>query len=131
MKIFSKDNILERLTIPYIFFPQELLGEKIRLSKYIHNLEDELLLIPAPSLFSYPSVIAGMSENQIEYIAKNGPSDYKNELLKSIEQKFKIKNIFEIAKAMDDDLKNGVVKNQERVNNVIQYIKDNKIAFEF
>jgi hypothetical protein len=42
-----------------------------------------------------------------------------------------VNGVFEIAKAMDEDLGRGATQNQDRVRNVIQYIKDNRIAFEF
>jgi hypothetical protein len=32
---------------------------------------------------------------------------------------------------MDEDLGEKITKNQERVRNVIQYIKDNRMVFEF
>jgi len=41
------------------------------------------------------------------------------------------KKFFEIAKSMDEDLGKNTTQNQDRIKNLIQYIKDNRGAFEF
>jgi len=126
---YLEDDILEELAMPYIKFPQNNMQVKKKLAWHIYNLANDTLLIPSPNMFSYSSIIAGISKKQIEYIAKNAPVDYKKELFISISKDYKIKEISEIIQAMDKD--SGGSKNQERIRNVIQYIKDNKAVFEF
>jgi hypothetical protein len=126
-----KDEITEKLTLPYLFIEEASMASKINLAIKTLGLDNETLIIPASSMFSYSAILAGISERQVEYVAKNAPSDYKKELLNSIMQPYKIKEIFEIARAMDTGLATDSTKNQERVQNVIQYIKDNRTVFEF
>jgi len=42
-----------------------------------------------------------------------------------------MKGVFEIVKAMDEDLGRGSTSNQDRIKKVIQYIKDNRVTFKF
>ena len=69
--------------------------------------------------------------NDCHKSAKNAPEDYKKNILELLNNQEMVNGIFEIAKAMDDDLGRGATQNQDRARNVIQYIKDNRIAFEF
>lgn len=131
MPIFFEDDVIEKLTIPYIFFPQNNLEQKKNLAIYIYNLDSELLLIPSRFAFSYPAFLSGLSEKHIEYFAKNAPVDYKKELFSSIQKEYIVKEMIEIAKVMDKDLGDNINKNQSRIKNNIQYIKDNRIVFEF
>lgn len=126
-----EDNLIEKLTLPYLSIEENSMRSKTNLAMDTLGLDNEILLIPSHSMFSYSAILAGLSEGQIEHIAMNAPSDYKKELLNSIMQAYKIKEVFEIAKAMDTALATNSTKNQERVQNVIQYIKDNQIVFEF
>lgn len=125
------DKILDKLSSPHLYFPQETIGAKRILAEYINGVENELLLIPVTFAFSYAAIVAGINERQIEYLTKSAPEEYKKELNGAIAQEYKIKEIMEIAKAMDEDLGGNSVRNQERTKNVIQYIKDNQAAFEF
>lgn len=126
-----KDEIIEKMTLPYLSIREASIASKMNLAIKTLELDNETLLIPAYSMFSYSAILAGLSEKQAEYIAKSAPSDYKKELLSSIMQPYKIREVLEIAKVMDTDIATNSTKNQERVRNVIQYIKDNQIVFEF
>jgi hypothetical protein len=92
--------------------------------------EDEVLLI-LPDGFLDSAVLAGLTEKNIEHIAKHAPKEYKENILSSLKNQERIAEILEIAKTMDNDLGTNINKNQERINNVIQYIKDNLKVFEF
>jgi hypothetical protein len=125
------DDFFEKTTIPFIYFSQDKIESKKQLAIYVHRLESSLLLIPTSWMFSFPAVIAGLSFEKVNYVASKAPDAYKKELLETVKTEYKIKEIFEIAKSMDDDLGDQIKQNQERVKNVIQYVKDNQIAFEF
>ncbi|PIP26959.1 MAG: hypothetical protein COX30_04555 [Candidatus Moranbacteria bacterium CG23_combo_of_CG06-09_8_20_14_all_39_10] len=131
MDYYFEDNITEKLAMPYVFFSQNNLDQKKILAIYIYNLDVHLLLLSGYSAFSYSSIIAGLSEKHITHIANNAPLDYKKELLNSVFQEYRIKEALEIAEIMDDDLGRNTTRNQDRVKNVIQYIKDNRTVFEF
>lgn len=103
--------------------------KRVSISILQRNITDILLI--DSSGFVIDSIFAGLSEKHIEHIAKNGPRDYKENILKILKDKEMMRGVFEIAKAMDEDLGRGSVRHQERVKNVIQYIKDNQVAFEF
>lgn len=125
-----RDKIFEQLTIPYIYFPQQTLGQKAVLARYVLNLKGEILLISSSFVFSYSAILAGLTESHVEYIAKNAPIDYKRELLNAISQEHKLNEIFNIVKAMDGDMGNGNMDNQTRIKRVMQYVMDNKFVFE-
>ena len=91
---------------------------------------DELLLIE-PSGFGEATVIAGLTVGDIEYFSKHAPRDCKENLISTVRNDLLVKDIFEIAQAMDDDLGGGATTNQQRVKKVMQYISDNRIAFQF
>ena len=124
-------KILDQLAIHYVYFPQQSDGQKAILARYVMNLDEELLLIPSYYAFSYSGIIAGLTEKQVEYLAKNAPKDYKIELTKSILNEYKMKDVLKIAKMMDDDMGNGVIQNQKRIENMHQYVLDNLVVFKF
>lgn len=124
-------NFLEKATIPHIVFFQDNLTQKRILAEHIYSLENEEILFIAIAAFSHPSVIAGITTNQIEFFVKNAPMNYKNELAKSLNIDYRMKEVFEIAKAMDEDLGEGLMQNQKRIKSVQQYISDNWAVFQF
>ena len=125
-----RDNILNKLSIPHAYFPQENIGQKKTLARHIFSLKNEYILLPTYFAFSYTSIIAGLSEKHIEYVAKNAPVEYKKELATTILNKYKMKEVFEIAKAMDEDLGENLNQNQQRIKRVYQYICDNWSVFQ-
>lgn len=125
------DDALNRLSAPHIYFPQDNLLQKSILAAHITKLSNELLLISSSFAFHSPSILAGLDEEKIQYIAKNAPAGYKKELMDSMRQSFTVKEIFEICKEMDRQSGEQTTPNQDRIKNVIQYIKDNRAAFEF
>lgn len=126
---YFADNFEDKLLLPYVFFPHETLAEKVVLAEYILTLEPPLLLLPTATAFTYEPILAGLNEKQIEYFAKNAPDDYKKEVINSLSQDFIREEIFAITQAMDEKIRTN--QNQQRIRNVIQYIKDNQIAFQF
>jgi hypothetical protein len=126
-----QDKIFEQLTVPYVYYAQESIGQKKMLAIYISSLDSEILLIPSAYIFSYDAVIAGLTEKQIEYISKNAPREYKNELVKTVQNEYKMKEVFEIVKMMDEDLGDGNIQNQKRIKSVYRYILDNWAVLQF
>lgn len=126
-----QENIFQQLTLPYVYYAQETMGQKVILARHILNLDNDSLLIPACTMFSYPAIFAGLNENKIGYIIKNAPTDYKKIIAETITNEMKMKEVFEIAKMMDEDLGEGITQNQKRIKNVYQYILDNWAVFQF
>lgn len=124
-------DILGRLQTPHLIFYPLNFSSKIKTAAIVlMNEAEKILLINSPG-FCEDSILAGITEKHIEYIAKNAPKDYKENILKLLQNQEMVNGVFEIAKAMDEDLGKGAMQNQERVRNVIQYIKDNRVTFEF
>jgi hypothetical protein len=123
--------LLEKITLPHISFPQNTIYQKAVLAFHILSLKENEVLLSGTASFSYASIIAGISENNIEYIGKNAPQNYKTELFDAIQKNYIVKEVSEIAQAMDKDLGENVTQNQQRVKNVMRYIQDNQIAFQF
>lgn len=131
MSEFSADNVLEKIIIPHIVFLQDTIQQKRTLAWHISSLKGEEILLASAMAFSYESIIAGINAEQIEYFAKNAPINFKKELAKSFVTEYRMKEVFEIAKLMDEDLGEGIQQNQKRIESVSQYVKDNWIVFQF
>jgi len=110
-------------------FPSLNDKKKVAYSIALRN-HSEILLVSSYG-FSINSVFAGLSEKHIEHIANHGPKDYKENIIKTLKDEKMMKGVFEIVKAMDEDLGRGSTSNQDRIKKVIQYIKDNRVTFKF
>lgn len=122
-------ELIDQIEHPHLSFTDNAKAKKNIAYQILNNyLANEIIIID-PYGFSIDSVFAGLTEAHIEYIAKNAPSDYKKAISSILKDEEAMKNINEIVKDMDND--KGGNLNQTRINNVIQYIKDNKIVFEF
>lgn len=124
-------DLYEKLQFPHFSLSEEDIASQKKLAYEILSRKEENILLVTSHGFEYSEILAGLSEKHIEYIAKNGPRDYKENILNLLSDKEAVGLIFEIAKAMDEDLGENVTQNQDRIRNVIQYIKDNRVAFEF
>ncbi len=128
---FEEDlKIRKFIREPHLSYIDSTIGNRKNVAYLVlQKKEDEILLIDK-SGFIIDSVFAGLTEKHIEYIAKNAPRDYKKNILSALADKKMMDGVLEIVRSMDDDVQ-GMTKNQERINNVIRYIKDNIIAFQF
>ena len=128
---YFEDKISSELLLPHVVFPQETLSQKSMFAWHTSSLSGEEILLASSFAFSYEGLISGLNFKQIEYIAKNAPDIYKKELLNAINKNYKLHEIIEIVKTMDEDIKTGSTENQNRIKNVLKYIKDNEEAFRF
>lgn len=130
----SPDNefdIDRQLREPHFSYIDDNVLNKKKVSFLILSKDNSRILLVDSYGFIFDSIFTGLSEKHIEHIAKNGPKDYKENILKILKDKEMMQGVFEIAKAMDEDLGGGSTRHQTRVKNVIQYIKDNQVVFEF
>lgn len=124
-------DLAQKLQFPqFLFIQKDTVSQKRLAFEILSRKENEIILVTSDG-FEYGGVLAGLSEKHIEHIAKSGPRDYKENILKSIRDQKILAEIGAIAKAMDEDLGGGSTRHQTRVKNVIQYIKDNQVVFEF
>ncbi len=129
---FERELLIENdLREPHFSYLDDGILDRERVSSLISFKSDEEILLVDSYGFNFDSIFAGLSKSHIEHIAKNAPKDYRDNILKLLRDQEMINGVFEIAKAMDEDLGKGATQNQDRVRNVIQYIKDNRVAFEF
>lgn len=131
LSIIEELNIEEMLRTPHLSYIIGTIQERRSASYSVLQRNKNNILLIDGSGFLIDSVFAGLTEKHIEYIALNGPQKYKENLLKILQDQEMMKGVFEIVKDMDTNLGGNVAQNQERIKNVIQYIKDNRIAFEF
>ncbi|MFA6383618.1 MAG: hypothetical protein WCX17_04325 [Parcubacteria group bacterium] len=124
-------NIQGIIREPHFSYIDSTLTNRKRVSySVLARKEGDVLLIDS-SGFLIDSVFAGITERHIEYIAKNGPKNYKENLFKILQDKEMLHGVSEIIQALDKELGENATQNRERINNVIRYIKDNRIVFEF
>lgn len=131
VSLMEEIEIEQNLREPFGNYVNPSLIEKKKVAFSILTRGEVAVLLLDRYGFTVDFIFAGLTEKHIEYIAKNAPRDYKDNILKILQNQEMMKGVFEIAKAMDDDSGGGSTRHQERVRNVIQYIKDNRIAFEF
>lgn len=91
---------------------------------------EEVLLISETG-FCEEDVLAGLSEGQIEYIAKYGPREYKENIINTFSNENSVSEIKEVVGLMDEDADKGINPNQQRMKNVRRYIYDNRTVFQF
>ncbi len=125
-----EDKVLDEFVIPHIAFPQDTIAQKKALAWHIASLKSEELLFASAIAFSYSSIIAGITAEQIEYFAKNASKNHKQELVKSIVTDYRMKEVFEIVKMMDEDMGEGISQNRKRIESLYQYILDNREVFQ-
>lgn len=131
LSMLEELNIIENLKEPHLSYIIGTMVERKKVAYLVLGKDEKDILLIDSSGFLIDSVFAGLSEKNIEYITKKGPQKYKEALIKILKDQEMMRGAFEIVKAMDDDLGSGVTQNQTRIKNVIQYIKDNRVAFEF
>ena len=120
-----------KIQFPYLLHSAvDLLAKKKIAYVVLAKKENEILLV-SPAGFGEAAVIAGLTEKNIEYFAKFAPREYREKLAETIDNDYSLKDIWEVAKAMDEDLNDNAKNNRLRVKNVLQYIYDNQIAFHF
>lgn len=124
-------DIIRNIQTPHLLYKKlDSVAKKNIAYNVLSRKAEEVLLISATG-FSEESVLAGLSEKQIEYIAKNGPRKYKENILNIFSDESSISEIKEIIKTMDGDAIGGETPNQQRMRNVMRYISDNQRVFQF
>ncbi len=131
LTLSEESSIKSLLHEPHFSYIESTLINKKGVAYLILQKKEVDIFLIASSGFYTDSVFAGLTEKHIEYVAKNAPGDYKKNILNILKDAQAMQSVFEIVKSMDDDIARGATQNQVRINNVIQYIKDNRIVFEF
>jgi hypothetical protein len=131
LSIIEEMEIEQNIREPFGDYISPSLAVKRKIAYSILTRNESTVLLLDRYGFTIDYIFAGLTEKHIECFAKNAPKVYKDNILKTLRDQEMVKGVFEIAKAMDDDLGENITKNQERVRNVIQYIKDNRMVFEF
>lgn len=124
-------DIIEDLREPHLSYITGTVVERKRVAYSVLQKNETDILLVDSSGFLIDSVFAGLAEKNIEHIAKTGPRKYKESLRKILADPKMMQGVFEIVKAMDEDLGSQTNQNRNRITSVIRYIKDNRIAFEF
>jgi hypothetical protein len=125
LTMLEEFDITRKIQLPHTF-PQSTLTEKKAIAYSILTRDTDSILLISSLGFKNPSVLAGISEKNIEYIAKKAPLEYKQQLFILISDMNSINEVLEISKSMDEDANKN---NFARVVNVTRYIKDNIQVF--
>jgi len=123
-------DISRKLQFPHTFQCKDLTQKASAATNILHKNTDELLLI-TPRGFSVDFIVAGLSFEQIEFLARKAPKEYKEEIFQFLTDESNIADILNIEKFLDENTAETTQLNQDRIRNILQYIKDNRIAFEF
>lgn len=129
LNIIEEYDLRALIESPELSYVENSVLERKKVAKNILNRKAEEILLINKTGFYIDSVFAGLDEKKIEFFAKNSPLEYKKNLIKIFQDKEMIDGVWEIVKSIDEDEGDGLMQNQKRVKNVIQYIRDNQIAF--
>lgn len=120
-----------KIQFPHLLSVAVDLMSKKKIAYGVLTRKKEELLLISPSGFGEAAVIAGLTEENIEYFIKFAPREYKENLFTTMLNSILVVDAWGIAESMDEDLDNGKTQNQDRLRKVFQYIQDNKVAFQF
>jgi hypothetical protein len=124
-------DIISKIQFPHLLYAKMTPENKRNVAfSVLARKEAELLLISALA-FREGSIVAGISEKQMEYFALNAPREHREALMEAVSDIEVIREILEIAKFMDEEIANGSIQNEQRVARVFDYIQENKIVFMF
>lgn len=130
LDLIEESEYWDKISNPFLSCIEDSILEKKRVAKDIILRKSEDILLIDKFGFGVDSIFAGLNENKIEYFAKHAPLEYRKDLIDISTDQEMMSGVWMIAKAMDDDTGDGSTKNQERIKKVIQYIVDNRIAFQ-
>lgn len=119
-----------KIQFPHLLKKASDIIVKKNIALLVFGLKEWDVLLISPSGFSESSVIAGITEKNIEFFLKKAPMEYKKNLLEAIENEFIVEETVKIAEAMDEDMSTEN-SNQNRVRNVLNYIRDNSNVLSF
>jgi hypothetical protein len=124
-------DIIRNIKYPYLLHKEISPIVKKNTAYNILSRKAEEVLLISETGFCEEDVLAGLSEGQIEYIAKYGPREYKENIINTFSNANSISEIKEIIGLMDEDSDKGTNPNQQRMKNVMRYIYDNRTVFQF
>jgi hypothetical protein len=121
------DALLRReLFSPYLL-PSETPYEKRKIALLILQKSNEDLLLMDPYAFQFDIILAGLTEKHIEFLALNATQPIKKFLLEGLSNKETLQSTYNLAISLDD----SSPKHKGRILSVIQYVRDNHLAFRF
>lgn len=130
LDLIEEIDYREKITTPFLGYVMGTLAERKKVAGEILTRKPEDLLLVDGTGFNIDSIFSGLNEENVEYIVKRAPLEYKESLAEILGDKEMMDGVWEIAKSMDDDEGDGQTRNQDRIKKIIQYIQDNQIAFQ-
>lgn len=124
LTLLEEFDVITELQFPDFIYSTESLEEKIAFCAFINNLSEKRALLLDEGLFNFPFVFAGLQENNIEYIIREGGVVLKKIFYVNISDAGFINEILKISNELDNRQK--TTENTTRIKNIIQYLKDNK-----
>lgn len=128
---FEEIDIMRKMQTPYLLYENNDSVAKRNIAFDVMSRKAEDILLINAFGFREEAVLAGITEEQIEYIAKNGPRKYKENIIKTFSNEYSVLEIEEIVKVMDEEEGAGRNNNWQRMRNVMRYIGDNQKVFAF
>lgn len=129
LSLIEEIECREKIYTPFLTYVGNSIIERKKIARDILTRKSEDVLLVDKWGFNIDSIFAGLSESHIEYFSKHAPREYKKSLMEIFQDKEMMDGVWEIVKSIDEDEGDGLMQNQKRIKNVIQYIRDNQIAF--
>lgn len=116
-------DILTELQFPDYIYSIDSIDEQIAFSKYINSLPDRRILLLHNELLTAPFVVAGLTENHIETIIKDGSYNSKFVIFIALADEEFMNDVLSFSNELD--YRNKTTENSTRLTSIVQYLKDN------
>lgn len=124
LTLLEEFDIIAELQFPDFVYATDSMEEKIAFSKMISNLSNKRIMLLDDALFNFPYIAAGLQEEHIETIIKEGDYDGKKIIFENFNDLYFLKQTEEL---MDElDRREKTTENSTRLKNILQYLRDNK-----
>lgn len=125
LTLLEEFDIIAELQFPDFVYTSDSLEEKIAFTNYIGSLSSRRILLFDDGVFYFPFAVAGLREQHIETIIKDGDHSLKEDMIFNL---LSNSNFLEQVSDFTDELdKRGrSTENSTRLKNILQYLRDNK-----
>lgn len=125
LSLLEEFDVIMELQFPDFIYSLETINEKVAFIDYISSFSNRRILTIDDDLFNYPFVIAGLKQDHIETLIREGDVEMKKNLIFNLLfNDIFIKEVDKFAVELDNRQK--TTENTTRIKNIIQYLKDNK-----
>lgn len=125
LTLLEEFDIIAEFQFPDFVYASDSLEEKKAFANYMGSLSSRRILLFDDGVFYFPFAIAGLREQHIETIVKDGDHSLKEDILFNLlSNPDFLKQVSDFTDELDE--RGRTTENSTRLKNILQYLKDNK-----